>query len=69
MKSPLLRILLLVWLGASAGCISVPDYVKADMQAPDGERPNNFGKLIDNGEGRPRVEPDRPTIHPVVERS
>ena len=49
-----------------AGCISVPDYVKADMEPPDGTRPNNYGRYATEGdELRRPVEPDRPTIAPM----
>lgn len=42
----------------SLGCISVPDDVRAEFEAPDGKRPNNFGRFDAAG----KVVPDRPTI-------
>ena len=61
---------------ALAGCITVPDAIKADMLQPDGKRPNNFGKAVEvsswegqddqrgaSPDARPfKVVPDRPTI-------
>ncbi|MBL4850317.1 MAG: hypothetical protein JKY65_32775 [Planctomycetes bacterium] len=63
-------------LFALAGCITVPDEIKADMQQPDGTRPNNFGRAVEvsSWEGRDdergatpgarpfKVVPDHPTI-------
>lgn len=54
-------ILLMAWLGLSTGCISVPPDLRADMEPPDGSRPNNFGILVGEGES-PEIRPDRPTI-------
>ncbi len=51
--------LLVSW--ALCGCISVPAEVRADFAPPDGQRPNNFGRLVDTPAG-PVVQPDRPTI-------
>ena len=41
-----------------AGCISIPDEVEADFEPPDGRRPNNFGRVVDET----TVVPDAPTI-------
>lgn len=43
------------------GCVSVPPDLEADMQPPDGARPNNYGRLVDGPAG-PIVRPDRPTV-------
>jgi len=50
--------LLLLSCAFALGCISVPDDIRAEFEAPDGKRPNNFGRFNDAGE----VVPDRPTI-------
>jgi hypothetical protein len=57
-----LRLLLAGLLLCAAGCISLPDEVKADLEPPDGKRPNNFGTHEDDGTFRPPVRPDVPTI-------
>lgn len=51
----------MVWIGFGAGCISVPEDLRADMVQPDGSRPNNFGQHVDAPDGV-AVHPDRPTI-------
>lgn len=53
-------------LAGAPGCISVPEDVRADLAAPDGRQPNNYGRLVENAEGLLEVVPDRPTIpaHP-----
>jgi hypothetical protein len=51
----------IVLIGLCGGCISVPPDLRADMEPPDGSRPNNFGVLVGEGE-RPDIRPDRPTI-------
>ncbi|MGE0712502.1 MAG: hypothetical protein AB7N76_01485 [Planctomycetota bacterium] len=54
---PLALLLALLALLAP-GCISIPDDVRRSFDPPDGKRPNNYGRLDDQGE----VRPDRPTI-------
>ncbi len=54
-------LVLAAWTALATGCISIPDDVRADFEAPDGKRPNNFGRLVDTPQG-PEVEPDTPTI-------
>lgn len=53
--------LLTAWLGLGAGCITVPPDLRADMEPPDGSRPNNFGRLVGEGDDA-EIQPDRPTI-------
>lgn len=53
--------LLAAWIGLTAGCISVPPDLRADMVPPDGARPNNFGVLVGEAEAA-EIRPDRPTI-------
>lgn len=60
LATPLLAMSLLAAL-TLGGCISVPPDLEADMRAPDGARPNNFGRMVDTPEG-PVVRPDRPTL-------
>lgn len=54
--------LLLLSCALSLGCISVPEDIRAEFEAPDGTRPNNFGRFDDSG----KVVPDRPTIHSAL---
>lgn len=75
MARPLGALCLSALVFALAGCITVPDDIKASMAQPDGKRPNNFGKAVpvaawSGDDGRmadPEVQaidvvPDRPTI-------
>jgi hypothetical protein len=50
--------LLVVGLG---GCLTVPDDVRAQFDAPDGQRPNNFG-VGEQRSGGLVVRPDNPTV-------
>ncbi|RME73415.1 MAG: hypothetical protein D6776_07125, partial [Planctomycetota bacterium] len=45
-----------------AGCLSVPDALRADFAPPDGKRPNNYGRGRVDADGVWRVHPDRPTV-------
>ncbi|HBP16695.1 MAG TPA: hypothetical protein DEA08_02735 [Planctomycetes bacterium] len=54
--------LILLSCALSLGCISVPDDIRAEFEAPDGQRPNNFGRFDEAG----KVVPDRPTIHSAL---
>lgn len=75
MTSPFGALCLSALLFTCAGCITVPDDVKASMAQPDGARPNNFGKAVavatwrgdDERTASPEVQPfdvvpDRPTL-------
>lgn len=55
-----------LWTAALAlsACVAVPPDIEADMTAPDGARPNNYGRMIDGPDG-PVVRPDRATIAAV----
>ena len=50
-------------LMAMTGCHAVPPDLAPHMVPPDGERPNNFGRLVEGTEKS--VVPDRPTIAAV----
>ena len=51
----------LVLLIGVVGCISVPEDISRDFDPPDGNRPNNFGRMLEGADG-PAVHPDTPTI-------
>ena len=62
-----MRAALVAWVVLVAGCISVPDDVAADFEAPDGKRPNNYGRLVKAADGKNHeVRPDTPTISKEV---
>ena len=60
-RSPHRRLIALVLAAPLVGCLTIPDDVRADFDAPDGRRPNNYGRMEADGK---TVQPDAPTIGP-----
>jgi hypothetical protein len=64
-RVPRAALLVIATALAGGGCISVPPELEADMAAPDGARPNNYGRCEEGPDGTLEeavVRPDRPTV-------